>query len=296
MKTINELDDYKYAWHASSFDPDKRFNNFKEYITEVLDNLKTFCNDNNYDPEYINDKIIDCACDYLHSQSSCMNWAVTGPANFPVSRNEKRMAATEKKHEKLAYYCNEYKKILKKKFDAKLTESDKVSNWKKEIEILKDLQETYKKVNILIRKHKLNNIEDSLKVEDLKKIFDNYPKIKSDLESSLRINYPFKIHGFKLTNNLANIKRLESQVRHSERTKENNHDVSFNCDFVKVEHDDTELRWNLYFDGKPSFEIRSILKSNGFKWSPKRTAWTRFSKSMDKERLENILYQLSEVK
>lgn len=33
------------------------------------------------------------------------------------------------------------------------------------------------------------------------------------------------------------------------------------------------------FSGKPNEEIRNILKSNGFKWSPSRLAWVRMASS-----------------
>lgn len=52
----------------------------------------------------------------------------------------------------------------------------------------------------------------------------------------------------------------------------------------------TELnRLQLIFDGKPSDEVREILKSNGFKWSPKNTAWQR-------QLTKNALYAFERIK
>lgn len=52
----------------------------------------------------------------------------------------------------------------------------------------------------------------------------------------------------------------------------------------------TELnRLQLIFEGKPSDEIREILKRNGFKWSPKNTAWQR-------QLTQNALYSLERIK
>ena len=34
-------------------------------------------------------------------------------------------------------------------------------------------------------------------------------------------------------------------------------------------------RYRFIFDGKPEQEIIATLKSNGFKWSPKNSAWQR---------------------
>lgn len=36
-----------------------------------------------------------------------------------------------------------------------------------------------------------------------------------------------------------------------------------------------EMRIQLLFDGKPSEEIRNLLKQNGFRWSTRFSAWQR---------------------
>lgn len=47
-----------------------------------------------------------------------------------------------------------------------------------------------------------------------------------------------------------------------------------NLPFKTVKNNDL-MRLQLLFDGKPSEEIRTILKSNGFRWSPREKAWQR---------------------
>lgn len=44
------------------------------------------------------------------------------------------------------------------------------------------------------------------------------------------------------------------------------------CEMVEDKEDN---RIHLLFDTKPSEAIRQVLKSNGFKWSPNRSAWIR---------------------
>jgi hypothetical protein len=43
----------------------------------------------------------------------------------------------------------------------------------------------------------------------------------------------------------------------------------------EITDDATENRVMVTFPGKPSAEIRSKLKAQGFKWSPTRGAWVR---------------------
>jgi hypothetical protein len=292
------IDKYRYAWHATSFDPEKRFQSFKLNVLATISEIKSFCNDKNYDSEWIVNKVADCAIDYLSAQSQCMSSAITGPANFPVAKNESRMSSRENKYDKYIYYASNYEKILTKKHTPKETEEDKITKWTKQVEKAKQFQDLAKRTNVLIRKHKLTNLADCGLFEELKEIFIKEPLIEDCLKTNMKINYPFIIAGYTLTNNLANIKRLEGQLKAIERTKEANQETSFNFDFVKVEHDNDELRWNLFFNGKPEEDTRKELKRNGFKWSPKRGAWTRGSKTMQQSRLQGILSTIkdSEVK
>jgi len=60
-----------------------------------------------------------------------------------------------------------------------------------------------------------------------------------------------------------------------------------NLPFKTVKNNDL-MRLQLLFDGKPSEEIRTILKSNGFRWSPSNKAWQRLLN-------DNALYSLKRV-
>lgn len=50
---------------------------------------------------------------------------------------------------------------------------------------------------------------------------------------------------------------------------------NFENKHFKVEQNVELNRLQLKFDGKPTQEIRDVLKQNGFKWSPKNEAWQR---------------------
>mgnify|MGYP001027153839 CR=1 FL=1 len=51
--------------------------------------------------------------------------------------------------------------------------------------------------------------------------------------------------------------------------------VTINGETAEVSRDRTDMRLRLVFNGKPDDETRNMLKSNGFKWSPKNSAWQR---------------------
>ena len=52
------------------------------------------------------------------------------------------------------------------------------------------------------------------------------------------------------------------------------------------------MRLQLFFDGKPDEEIRTILKHNGFRWSGKNKAWQRHLNSNSEYALKYVLEEL----
>ena len=68
---------------------------------------------------------------------------------------------------------------------------------------------------------------------------------------------------------------LHSLEKHLEELEVASQTRNEHNEMFKVERDLATNRMNIYFDGIPSFEIRNILKKNGFKWSSYLNAWTR---------------------
>lgn len=66
-------------------------------------------------------------------------------------------------------------------------------------------------------------------------------------------------------------------------------------DVFKVERDLETNRINLYFDDIPSSEVRSVLKSNGFRWSSKFQCWTR-QLTQEAEKSLNKIKNVLEIK
>ncbi len=80
---------------------------------------------------------------------------------------------------------------------------------------------------------------------------------------------------YRLTNNNANIKRMKQRVAQLERAstaKTKHHVFQGVCEVVE---NTEENRLQFIFDGKPSADVRQIMKSNGFRWAPSQGAWQR---------------------
>jgi hypothetical protein len=95
-------------------------------------------------------------------------------------------------------------------------------------------------------------------------------KMKSDMLSYERKPYPT----WALSNNIANIHRVKEKIEQlSKLDNEEEKNVNFNGGKLLF---NTEInRVQFIFDGKPSDEIRSLLKSHGFRWAPSEKAWQR---------------------
>jgi hypothetical protein len=88
-----------------------------------------------------------------------------------------------------------------------------------------------------------------------------------------RLGFP----AYEITNNNSSIKRIEGRIAELKlrEKRQDEPDKELVAVGYTYREDKTENRAMFIFPGKPSEEIRSALKSRGFKWSPTRDAWVR---------------------
>lgn len=134
------------------------------------------------------------------------------------------------------------------------------------LEQSKELQDTMKIVNAYWRK--FGTCKGAPGITDVQ---------AEKLEKRIETGYSWEKQPFtsyELTNNNAEIKRLERRIQELTYNKE----VGFSgWDFEGgyAEANTDMNRLQLYFDEKPDEQRRTILKSNGFKWAPSQGAWQR---------------------
>lgn len=105
-----------------------------------------------------------------------------------------------------------------------------------------------------------------------------------------RIGYP----AYLLSNNNANIRRLEERIKSLQATKSKGTKESEN-QFFKVVENTENMRLQLFFEGKPEQEVREVLKSNGFKWAPSQGAWQRQLTANAKYALKSVIKKLEDM-
>tara|TARA_R110000824_G_scaffold44153_1_gene128614 strand:+ start:2341 stop:3144 length:804 start_codon:yes stop_codon:yes gene_type:complete len=80
---------------------------------------------------------------------------------------------------------------------------------------------------------------------------------------------------FELTNNSANIRRMKQRIK---TLKAQQSAVTVEKELsqgVRVVENAEENRLQIFFPGKPDFDVRAKLKAAGFRWAPSQGAWQR---------------------
>lgn len=80
---------------------------------------------------------------------------------------------------------------------------------------------------------------------------------------------------YQLTNNNANIKRMEARLKQLESVAKLETKTLHETNSLKVVQNTEANRVQIIFDGKPPAEVRAILKGRGFRWAPSEGAWQR---------------------
>lgn len=99
---------------------------------------------------------------------------------------------------------------------------------------------------------------------------------------------------YQLSNNNANIKRMKARQAQLAKAADRETTSTEYQGICKVVENAEENRVQLIFDGKPSAEVRSLLKSHGFRWSPFNSAWQRHLNNAGRWAAEQVINQLTE--
>ena len=191
---------------------------------------------------------------------------IAGGSNFPTRKKEKQNAARDKNYGE----WKEIQGLLEKIRSAGMggisaDDPDAVKKLTAKLEKLTKAQETMKAVNAYYRKHK--SLEGCPEL-DGKAI----EKLKKGMEIRGIQDKPYP--SWALSNNNAEIRRIKERIQSLSVNKE---ELYTGWEFAggRAEINVKDNRLQLFFDDKPDGKIRDELKANGFRWSPKASAWQR---------------------
>ncbi|RGP89812.1 hypothetical protein BC355_08815 [Vibrio cholerae] len=237
-----------------------------------------------------NERLFSLFNDYLGSESRCANWAVTGPARFPVERNRRRMESAQNKYD--AINAAEEKALKKAKRDLfpngdgsfiNSASDNAVEQLEQKIAETKAAHEKMKQINAIARKYYPQGSTEQATSKTKQRCIDELKEqcnlTQEEAEKLLKpcqyraVVIPFET--YQLQRSLQEIARLESRLAEIARLQSQKSELEGQFKngerFFVIDN-----RIAIDFGYKPSDEIRHLLSKNAFKFSPSRgNLWVR---------------------
>ena len=165
-----------------------------------------------------------------------------------------------------------------------------IQKLKQRLTDLEEHQVWMKQINRLCRSKKLTDEQITEHLED------EYGLSASGIRGLLNPQYSYQKRGFQtwqLSNNNANIRRIKERIAQLEKaeTEETSERIMGEVKLVdSVEHN----RLQIFFPDKPSAEVRTRLKQQGFRWSRQQGCWQRRRSNTATYQAERIVREYSE--
>jgi hypothetical protein len=293
------------AHRGTSMTPERRgrrmVNDYVDHMQAVADEFAGYATADNEAEiaaalEAYRVKYIKLMTSYLHSHSNVTSSFIAGPSNFPVARNQKRSEWAHNHLNKWIDWSNAKLERLRKRYDPKalarreyvvrLGDHDAAEKMRRKIAKAEEHQTYMKAVNKVVKSRRKDYSDDE-KVADLQAQFGmSETQARQLLAPDVfgGVGFP----GYQLTNNGANIRRMKARLVELERLEASTAVERTIADGVTVDECPDDGRIRLRFPGKPSAEIRALLKRNGFRWSPRNGAWQRHLNSNGKTAVRDV--------
>jgi len=254
------------AYQGTSFSPERRADQIVKGYSEELENdlIKLGENAGNYEEKYINH-----LTSWLNAKSRCLSTMIAGPSNFPTRKAERANRSESNKWNEFHDWRNKYFKAVNRV--KTLSPEEDLDNKLKTLDKLIIRNENIKTMNKIISsgyRKELSNDEIVKQLIDAKLITERLRKYFVDPDYL----YDGKIQkmstlGVKIKAARDSVLVLKARVEQ----KSNWEDIEFEGGTITIEDD----RVKILHVSKPGQEIRTKLKSNGFRWSTKWHCWCR---------------------
>lgn len=274
------------AFNGTSFSPDRRGESLRrEYANDlasfqsVLEKYMKGEDEDKIDEEFerFRSGLKQRYLAYCSSHSRCMSAFIVGPARFPSARMQKYSGWADNKMREISSFIERAEKSIKRRYykdpkaPIKSSDPDAVERLEAKIASYREWQETMKAANAIIRKAKGD--EEKARAGLLKMgISEQNAAQMLTPDYCGRIGFP----SWQLSNNLAEIKRLESRLVKVKKAQETAPEEIETKSGIRIEKCPQDNRIRIHFPGKPEEEIRTLLKTYGFRWSPRLGVWQAF--------------------
>lgn len=259
----NMREDFYRAYYNTSFTPDVRADQcVRDFSAELeADLVELGDKTGNYAEKYVAHLRA-----WAGRKSRCLSVMITGPSNFPTTRNRKSMDSEQRAWDEFRAWRERYIKAV-----------NRVKTKSPEEEIDDALMRLEKERNnhtLMIEVNKIfrRKTSDEEKRKALLEELELSEKLVNIMTPDCFGKYGFA--SYALTNSNTRIKNLEQKVlimKNRIQRRDSFEKIEFSGGCIDIENDRVVIR----HDQKPSRDILDSLKANGFRWSPHWKCWCR---------------------
>ena len=182
-----------------------------------------------------------------------------------IERSNNAMTRCVHESEKAAYYRQKAESV-ENNDNIYIGDDDAIERLEEKITGLMALQEKMKNCNRIVRAKKYSYEE---KIAKLVEIGHSETKAKEMIDTD------FQWPSFALTNNNAKINAAKKQLEKA-KALAGKEDIEYAIGDITIEECYSENRVRVYFPGKPDEDMRTKLKSHGFRWAPSLGCWQAY--------------------
>lgn len=244
---------------------------------------------------------IDVTRKYWAAESRCANWMITGPARFPVARNEKRMRVSDARRADIAAHAENARKAIRRKAYPHGADGEPIRSGDPEalqriasrIEDLALSIDRMKRANAIIRRMEKDNASEA---DILARVVSETGLQEEQAARGITIAPWQSRRGFCTNNTRAELRRMQQRLERLAAMKkrgDRSEEVETEAGAVEVKENTEIARIQMIFPGKPDEEARRILKSHGFRWSPSQGAWQRHLNEGGRYAVKTVLSKIS---
>jgi hypothetical protein len=244
--------------------------------------------------------------DHIRRNRDLMSPMIAGPSGFPQARMEKLNRWHWNRGDRLdaaiGGICKRMKRIA---FPhgapgeaIRSADPDALDKIAAEIQAKKAAQERMKEENNMVRtaervtKAAKTDEGDQAVIDELAKTMGRaQAHALGTRDFAGRRGYP----SYALTNNRAEIRRLEARLAGLRRVREVGNverTEQTAAGEIEILHNAEAHRIQIIFPGKPDADVRAILKRNGFRWAPSQGAWQRHLNTNGTLAAQRVLAQI----